>query len=92
MMVTHSRFFTYTNTVLSGISAGIKVKMDKNQHDSHKKIGIPDFHGIDLKRYSGEITPTIKKHHVYIILSVKLLTRSSRMMMETTPVAKSSMT
>lgn len=41
---------TYTSRVLSGISAGIKVKMDKNQQASNTNTGIPDFRGIDLKR------------------------------------------
>lgn len=41
---------TYTSRVLSGISAGIKVKTDKKQHDSHINIGVPDFCAIDLER------------------------------------------
>lgn len=41
---------TYTNWLLSGISAGIKVNTDKNQHEMQTKIGMPDLHGIELKR------------------------------------------
>jgi hypothetical protein len=41
---------TYTNRLLSGISAGINVKIDKNQHAMQTYIGMPDLQGIDLKR------------------------------------------
>lgn len=41
---------TYTSRVLSGISAGIKVKTDKNQHDNHINSGVPDFHATNLER------------------------------------------
>lgn len=47
LMLGNSSRKTYTNTVWSGISAGINVNMDKNQQDSHTNIGILDFHGIE---------------------------------------------
>lgn len=41
---------TYTSWVLSGISAGINVKMDKNQQASKMKNGTVDLQGIELIR------------------------------------------
>lgn len=55
---------TYTNGVLSGISAGIKVNTDKNQQATNTKTGIQALHGIDRKRYNDANTPTTRKHHV----------------------------
>lgn len=40
----------YTSSLLSGISAGIKVKTDRHQQATQTKIGIVDLHGIALKR------------------------------------------
>jgi len=50
MANTYSVEVTYTNSLLSGISAGINVKRDKNQHVMQTYTGIPDLQGIDLKR------------------------------------------
>lgn len=55
---------TYTSWLLSGISAGIKVKTDKTQHATHTKTGILDRHGIDLKRKTEARTPTTRNHQV----------------------------
>jgi hypothetical protein len=53
-----------TKLLLSGISAGIKVKTDRNQQDIQTKTGIPDRQGIEKCNKIEATTPAIKKNQV----------------------------
>lgn len=55
---------TYTKLLLSGISAGIRVKTDRNQQDKQTKTGIPDRQGIEKCNKIEATTPAIKKNQV----------------------------
>lgn len=71
-MIRRIRRENYTSPVLSGISAGIKVKLDKNQQATHKKIPVE---GLLQKKIKEPATaPAIMKHQVYSFLSEKLET------------------
>lgn len=55
---------TYTRLLLSGISAGIRVKTDRNQQEIHTKTGIPDLQGIEMCSKTEDTKPAIKKNQV----------------------------
>lgn len=55
---------TYTRLLLSGISAGIRVKTDRNQQDIQTKTGIPDLQGIEVCSKIEATKPAIKKNQV----------------------------